>query len=68
MSWAPGSFSIDGWTGSGDLVLRELPTQFCLLLGNIWTLKEEEEEESWDLALVRTENNILLEIYRNMVT
>lgn len=67
MSWAPGSFSIDGWTGSGDLVLRELPIQFCLLLGNIWTL--EEEEESWDLALVRTENNIyLLEIYRNMVT
>ena len=36
-----------------------LSTWFCFLLANIWTL-EEEEEESWDLALVRTENNIYL--------
>ena len=43
--WAPGP--------EGDA------TQFCFLLANIWTL-EEEEEESWDLALVRTENNIYL--------
>ena len=31
--WVPDSLSEDSWAGSGDLALREPPTEICLLLG-----------------------------------
>ena len=30
-SWVPGSLIDDGWARSGDLSLRELPAEICLL-------------------------------------
>ncbi|XDA77125.1 hypothetical protein R6Z07F_007268 [Ovis aries] len=38
-SWVPGagSLSDDSWAGSGDLALRELPTELCLLSARTWT-------------------------------
>ena len=41
VGWAPGSFSDDGWGGSWDLVLRELPAELCLLLARPRTLEGE---------------------------
>ena len=46
-SWAPRSLSDDSWPGSGDLVLKEPPTEVCLLLARTRTL----EGESWALGL-----------------
>ena len=66
-SWVPGSLRDDSWTGSGNLALRELPTDIGLL------------SQDWDLGgwklclgilpfLVRTERNIhLVEIYGNIL-
>ena len=41
LGWAPGSFSDDRWGGSGDLALRELPAELCLLLARPRTLEGE---------------------------
>ena len=63
----PGFLRDDSWEGYGNLAMKELPTEICLLL------------KDWDLGgsklclgtlpfLVRTENNIrLVEIYWNIV-
>ena len=68
LDWVPGSLRDDSWAGCGNLALRELPPEICLLLARtgpggcklcLGTL----------LFLVRTENNIhLVEIYRNIAT
>ena len=41
LGWAPGSFSDDSWARCGDLALRELPTETCLLLARMRTLEGE---------------------------
>ena len=41
LGWAPGSFSDDRWGGSGDLALRELLAELCLLLARPRTLEGE---------------------------
>lgn len=46
VSWVPGFLSDDSWIKSGDLALRELPTELCLLLAKTWTL----EGEGWALG------------------
>ena len=49
LGWAPGSLSNDSWAESGDLALRELPTDICLLFARTGTL--EGEIMPWDLTL-----------------
>ena len=41
--------SDDSWTGSGDLALRELPTEFCLLLARPGPQRV--KVVPWDLTL-----------------
>ena len=66
-SWAPGSLSYDSWTVSGDLSLRELPTEICLLFSR--TGNSERESCALGPCSFLSENNVCLgEIYRNMVT
>ena len=43
--WAPGSLSDDSWVGSGNLALKELSAEICLL----FTRTSELEGESWAL-------------------
>ena len=62
--WVPGFLSDESWVGPGDLALRELLTDICLLLARTGT-----SEGRAMPFLVRTGNNIrLVEIYRNIVT
>ena len=49
LGWAPGSLSNDSWAESGDLALRELPTDICLLFA--WTGTLEGEIMPWHLTL-----------------
>ena len=60
--------SDDSWTGSGDLALREPPTEFCLLLAQPGPQRV--KVVPGDLVfLVRMVSDIcLVEIYRNIVT
>ena len=39
LGWVPGSLSDDSWAGCGDLALRELPAELCLLLVRMGTLE-----------------------------
>ena len=68
LGWAPGSLSDDSWAGSGDLALRELPAELCLLLARTGTLEGVSCLGTWPF-FVRTENDIrLVEIYRTIIT
>ena len=49
LGWAPVSLSNDSWAESGDLALRELPTDICLLFARTGTL--EGEIMPWHLTL-----------------
>ena len=68
LGWMPGSLRDDSWAGRGNLALKEVPAEICLLLARTGAL-------GWKLCLgtlpflVRIENNIyLVEIYRSMAT
>ena len=37
--WAPGSLSDDSWVGSGNLALKELSAEICLLFARISELE-----------------------------
>ena len=49
LGWAPGSLHNDSRAESGDLALRELPTEICLLFARTGTL--EGEIVPWDVTL-----------------
>ena len=49
LGWGPGSLRNDSWAESGDLALRELPTEICLLFARTGTL--ECEIVPWDVTL-----------------
>ena len=38
LGWMPGSLRDDSWAGYGNLALKELPTETCLLLARMGTL------------------------------
>ena len=61
--WAPGSLSDDSWVGSGNLALKELSAEICLLFAG---------PGHWRVQvgpfLVRRENSIhVIEIYSDIV-
>ena len=49
LSWVPVSLQDDNWAGSGDLALRVLPAELCLLSARTGTW--EGNGCAWDLAL-----------------
>ena len=49
--WAPGSLSDDSWVRSGDLGLKDLSAEICLLFARTRTL----EGESWALPCQKRE-------------
>ena len=58
----PGHLGHDSWTESGDLALRELPAELCLLSARTGPQRV---KVILGTFLVRTENNIhLVEVYK----
>ena len=49
LSWVPVSLRDDNWAGSGDLALRVLPAELCLLSARTRTW--EGNSYAWDLAV-----------------
>ena len=41
LGWVPGSLRDDSWAECGNLALKELPAELCLLLGRTGTLEGE---------------------------